>query len=489
MFRHFCLLIFVVLCPWSLWAGPVVLTTADGSLTIEGDLTSFDGELFRIQTEFGALTIDGGNLTCIGSGCPDPDAMVARVRVGGPADLLFGLMPGLLEVFAEREGLDFRSVFIGDAAITWELSNPDAGRLVARFKGKVEENALDQLVDGEVDLSLGRVAGRGQVRQDVVALDAMVPIVAPGNPRAMVTVDQLDSLLAGRTKNWSQLDGPDLTVILHLLEGDVVSRNVLNPSGQLGDAIRHRSGRDLADAVAHDPAALGLVPFSMMGNAVPLVISGACGLATPATRESIRAEDYPSTQPLFLHRIGARQPKVVRDFIAFARSPEAQPVIRSLGFVDQAIGRIAFERQGARIANAVLAADAEPAAMASVRDMIGVLMTMDRLTLTFRFQDGSSDLDPQSATNVLRLADAIGRGAFDGRELVFIGFTDGVGPADGNQRLSKRRARSVLRAVSARVDEPPVTLSATGFGESLPMACDDTVWGKQVNRRVEVWVR
>jgi phosphate transport system substrate-binding protein len=34
-----------------------------------------------------------------------------------------------------------------------------------------------------------------------------------------------------------------------------------------------------------------------------------------------------------------------------------------------------------------------------------------------------------------------------------------------------------------------VLMSTASFGEALPMACDDTSWGRQVNRRVEVWVQ
>ncbi len=491
MLLRFSLIVFAMLCPAALWSGPVVLTTLDGSLTIEGDLVSYDGELFRVETAFGALTVDGGNVTCAGTGCPDPDDILARAKIAGPADLLHGLLPSLLQVFAEREGLAYRSIFKSDAQISWELRTRDKHQLVAVFEGEVFEGAsgVARLEAGEIDLAMGRSAAVAPVRQDVIALDALVPIVAPDNPRAMVTASQLRGLLSGSIGNWAQLDGPDLAVSLHLMAEETSMLGRLFPSRRFTDATRHGSAEALADAVAADPAALGLVRFSKIGNAVPLVISGACGLATPATPDTIRSKDYPVTQPLFLYRVGARQPKVVRDFIAYARSHEAQAAVRASGYVDQVIGEIAFERQGDRVANAVLAAGDDPDAMRAVTGMIGALMNLDRLTLTFRFEDGSTDLDPQSATNVLRLSDAIGRGEFDGRELAFVGFTDGVGPADGNQRLSERRARTVLRAVRARIDGAPVTLTAVGFGESMPMACDDTPWGKQVNRRVEVWVK
>jgi phosphate transport system substrate-binding protein len=42
-------------------------------------------------------------------------------------------------------------------------------------------------------------------------------------------------------------------------------------------------------------------------------------------------------------------------------------------------------------------------------------------------------------------------------------------------------------AESAPLDR--VDMAVDAFGEAMPMACDDTAWGRQVNRRVEVWVR
>ena len=121
--------------------------------------------------------------------------------------------------------------------------------------------------------------------------------------------------------------------------------------------------------------------------------------------------------------------------------------------------------------------------------MIATQVEAERLTVTFRFQDGSSDLDTSSVTNVRRLAEAIRRGEFEGKELLFVGFTDGEGPAEGNLRLSARRAASVRRAVAALSGHSSTTLIDDAFGEIMPIACDDTAWGRRLNRRVEVWLR
>ena len=76
--------------------------------------------------------------------------------------------------------------------------------------------------------------------------------------------------------------------------------------------------------------------------------------------------------------------------------------------------------------------------------------------------------------------------------MVCVGFSDGDGPAGPNKIIAKRRAEAVRQAVSlaaetANLDR--ITLEVEAFGEAMPMACDDSEWGRQVNRRVEVWVR
>ena len=490
MIHRLAITLITIVFPAVALAGSIVLETHDGSITLEGELVSFDGELFRVDTAYGTLTMDGGNVTCVGEGCPNPDELIAKARIAGPADIVHRLISPLMQAYADKEGYDLRRIFRSDEAITWELYL-SSGQLVAAIDGQITDDvsALTLLGNREVDIAVGRSEAEDAVRQDVFALDALVPVVAPDNPRAMVTLDQLQGLLGDGIDNWSRLAGPDLPVAIHLPEGKTDLLRKLQPSRRFASAERHVDPNVLSDAVTDDPAAIGVVPYSSIGNTVPLVVSGSCGLAIPATPDTIRAEDYPLTEPLFLHRIGVRQPKLIRNFIAFARSFEAQSVIRATGYVDQAIGRIAFERQGDRLANAVLGAGDAPAALKSVQEMIGALMRGQRLTLTYRFRDGSSELDPQSRSNLRRLSEAVNRGDFDGQELVFVGFSDGIGPADGNLRLSKERARSVRSAVASMLDGAPVELSSDGFGEAMPMACDDMAWGREVNRRVEVWVR
>ncbi|MFK7902443.1 MAG: OmpA family protein [Nitratireductor sp.] len=65
------------------------------------------------------------------------------------------------------------------------------------------------------------------------------------------------------------------------------------------------------------------------------------------------------------------------------------------------------------------------------------------------------------------------------------GHTDSSGDANYNQQLSERRAVSVGQYLQGKGTDPR-RLLVVGFGETRPIASNDTEQGKSQNRRVEV---
>jgi outer membrane protein OmpA-like peptidoglycan-associated protein len=68
-----------------------------------------------------------------------------------------------------------------------------------------------------------------------------------------------------------------------------------------------------------------------------------------------------------------------------------------------------------------------------------------------------------------------------------IGHTDSVGTHEYNQSLSERRAQSVLNYFASQ-NVNPLRLEAYGRGETEPRADNTTEAGRQLNRRVELWI-
>lgn len=511
--------IFAALFLWTsavaAWAEDITLTSRDGSVEISGTLLGYDGEFYRVDTVYGVLTVDGSGVICDGPGCPDLGAFVAEVTISGARTMGEVLLPSLVEAFAARSGFTVERRVSDDAHFEYVLAEPGADTPAARFRFRVTSTAegFADLLANEADLvlsmrpatdrerDLAREAGLGDLheprRNRIVALDALVPIVAPGNPLRGITLSDLAQVFAGNIDNWSTLGGPDAAIVLHLREGqsglaqDFRDR-VLSASGLSVSpaAILHASNSDLADAVRRDPLAIGITAFSELGNAAPVAIRGACGMESAAGVMTIKSEDYPLTAPLFIYIPARRLPVLVREFLAFARSPAAQPVVERAGFVDLRLDRVPVAGQGVRLANAVRAADAETG-MTELQRMVDTMDGTARLSLSFRFRIGTTTLDPQSQSNVDLLARQLEAGAFDDTPLLFVGFTDGDGSATTNLRLARRRAEAVRRAVlqaAPTADRTRLTLKIDAFGEAMPMACDDAEWGKQINRRVEVWV-
>jgi outer membrane protein OmpA-like peptidoglycan-associated protein len=99
-----------------------------------------------------------------------------------------------------------------------------------------------------------------------------------------------------------------------------------------------------------------------------------------------------------------------------------------------------------------------------------------------RFDTGKSTLKPESMGVINEIYEILN----DHPEVKFtiVGYTDSDGDPDLNQKLSEARAKAVQdRLVSMGIDAS--RLSFKGFGETKPVASNDTSEGKAENRRVE----
>jgi outer membrane protein OmpA-like peptidoglycan-associated protein len=99
-----------------------------------------------------------------------------------------------------------------------------------------------------------------------------------------------------------------------------------------------------------------------------------------------------------------------------------------------------------------------------------------------QFDDSSADITAESLVSLDRVVEILE--ADEATRLEVAGHTDDIGPADGNQRWSERRARSVRDyLVSQGID--PERLVAAGYGENRPIADNNTEEGRAQNRRIE----
>ena len=101
------------------------------------------------------------------------------------------------------------------------------------------------------------------------------------------------------------------------------------------------------------------------------------------------------------------------------------------------------------------------------------------------FDTGSATLKPGAREKLARVAGILA--SHPDLHIEIEGHTDSVGTDEYNQGLSERRAESV-RTYLMQQRIPAAAVDSEGFGESRPVATNDTAAGRQQNRRVELVV-
>ena len=75
-----------------------------------------------------------------------------------------------------------------------------------------------------------------------------------------------------------------------------------------------------------------------------------------------------------------------------------------------------------------------------------------------------------------------------GRIFVVAGYTDNVGAESYNYQLGQRRAEGVAGYLVGKEGVDPTQIRAVSYGESRPVAENNTARGRRTNRRVEILV-
>jgi outer membrane protein OmpA-like peptidoglycan-associated protein len=101
------------------------------------------------------------------------------------------------------------------------------------------------------------------------------------------------------------------------------------------------------------------------------------------------------------------------------------------------------------------------------------------------FESGQYSLNPTAREKLAKVAGILL--AYPSLAIAVGGYTDNVGSDEMNQTLSQNRAAAVRDyLVQQGVTEDAVT--ATGYGNTSPVASNDDAGGRQQNRRVELVV-
>jgi len=499
-------------------SGPeVTLRSFDGFTQIRGELLDFDGDTFVIQTRLGTLEIDALQVNCEGDACPEGLLFGAEFGIHGSNTIGDALMPALIEGYSDRLGATLQQeIGASENERVFRIMH-DSGEEMAAIDLQAHGSGTSYpaLADGRaaIGMSSRRMkddeavllanVGIDELRdtdnEHIVALDGLIILVHPDNPVTALSISEIARAFAGEITNWSELGGPNVPITIYARDDksgtyDTFESLVLDPNGlTMGEGPNINRFEDsvaLSDGVAEDPSGLGFVGFAYARAARVLPVRTECGLLSEASTFNVKTEEYPLARRLYLYTAPTDKPAHASRLLDFAMSPDATPYIEDAGFISLEAEPQSLGQQGNRLSYAITGG--EEFSLELMREMLTDFRGASRLSTTFRFTPGSSQLTAKSQDDAERFASDLASGVYGGRTVMLVGFTDSIGQFDLNRELARRRAQGVFDIMASMMPEGALdnaNVEVRGYGELTPVGCNTTFSGRVLNRRVEVWVR
>ncbi|MGY2343342.1 substrate-binding domain-containing protein [Pseudomonas sp. SDO5532_S415] len=429
-------------------------------------------------------------LTASASGLPTPEqGPVLRIQgsntIGaalGPA-LVEGLMrqQGLVKVHAEAADNANELRIVGETAqgrrVEVELAAHGSSTGFSALKtGSADLAASSRPIkDREVaDLkSLGDLKSPGA--EQVIAIDGLAIILHPQNPLNQLDTVQLARIFSGEVNTWEELGGSGGTIHLYARDDqsgtyDTFKELVLSGHGKTlsGGAKRFESSEQLSDAVSLDPQGIGFIGLPYVRQAKAVAIVDGQSQAMLPQGSLIATEDYPLSRRLFFYLPPNGKNPWAEALVAFAQSSQGQAIVAANGFIAQTVQAMAVTP------NALMPEGYQ-----------GLSRHAQRLSVNFRFEEGSASLDNKARQDLSRVLDYIKQHDKTDRQVTLVGFGDAKSDPTRADLLSKLRAMAVRREL---VKSGVVLREIRGFGAEMPVAANNADEGRIKNRRVEVWV-
>lgn len=333
--------------------------------------------------------------------------------------------------------------------------------------------SIRKVTPGEIE-SLASVGDlTSPANEHVIGAQGIAAIVSPVNRVPALTTAQLRNILAGHLKDWSELGGTPGTIHVFTLDNqdggaDAPEDILMGADGVTSSASRAASETALAAAVAGDRGAIGFVTVGNTGTARVVPVSDGASTPLMPTDLDIATESYPLTRRLYFYTGGDTSGGFARRFSDYVASPAGQAVVEAAGLVPVNV-------------KAVQAALPDTAP-----DRLRQLVAgASRISVDFRFQQNSTELDSRSSRDLERLVAYVKAQRIAPSRVILAAFADNSGPAPVNLAVSQRRADAVAAAMSKN-GIPPGKVAA--FGADLPVADNATGDGRERNRRVEVYL-
>ena len=206
-------------------------------------------------------------------------------------------------------------------------------------------NGIKALIDGTTDVAmssrfikdtevkLAMEKGRYPV-PFAVAYDCIVPAVHPANPVRDLTTEQLQKIYMGKIKNWKEVGGPDMEIVVISRDTsggtyEVWEEKILKKERVFPGALLQASNGAVAQAVSKTKGAIGYLGIGYIDQNVKALTVN----SIPGNTETALSGKHPVSRALFMFTQGWPEGDTA-EFIQYVVNPQkGQKLVKEAGFV------------------------------------------------------------------------------------------------------------------------------------------------------------
>jgi len=176
-------------------------------------------------------------------------------------------------------------------------------------------------------------------KEVIVANDALSVIVNPSNKISQLTREQLEAIYTGKIKNWKEIGGDDLLIVVYSRESssgtyEFFKEHVMSRKNYAPTVLNMPATGAIIQSVSQTKGAIGYVGLAYVNKEVKdIAVSYDKGKNyVQANMVNAKNKTNPIVRPLYYYYPNSREASV-KEFITFILSSTGQKIVEQVGYI------------------------------------------------------------------------------------------------------------------------------------------------------------
>jgi phosphate transport system substrate-binding protein len=177
------------------------------------------------------------------------------------------------------------------------------------------------------------------VKEGLIAYDALSVVVHPTNPVNQLTREQLEGIFTGKISNWKEVGGKDEKIVAYSRETssgtyEFFKEHVMDKKNYANGILMMPATGSIVQSVSQTTGAIGYIGLAYETKEVKaLKVSYDQGKTFVAPSvESAKDKTYPISRPLFFFYEASVESKI-KPFLDYVLSEEGQKIVQETGYI------------------------------------------------------------------------------------------------------------------------------------------------------------